>query len=156
GYVRATMAHSERLQRESNQEAENQRNGDFAPVFLKPFLKPDQIDIGFYQGRQPPKFEPDYQPVASLDETTYADDERATLADIVADTAPAENAEAREEERRIEADHLRFLAIVEAMRPSLSQKETAVLDNWLLGPMTIAEVAGAVEMTKSGVSKMAA
>src|SRR5262249_52489746 len=64
GYVRATMAHSERLQRESNQEAENQRNGDFAPVFLKPFLKPDQIDIGFYQGRQPPKFEPDYQPVA--------------------------------------------------------------------------------------------
>src|SRR5262249_35259829 len=123
---------------------------------FKPFLKPDQIDIGFYEGRKPPKFEPDYQPVASLDQTTYADDERGTLGDIVADTAPAENAEAREEERRIEADHLRFLAIVDAERPLLTPKEAFVLDHWLLGNLTIAEVAAKIGMTKGGVSKMAA
>jgi hypothetical protein len=53
GYIRAVMVHSERLQREADQEAENQRYGDYAPVFLKPGQQ--QIDIGFYEGRQPPE-----------------------------------------------------------------------------------------------------
>src|SRR5262249_38211225 len=116
GYVRAVTTFNELRQREADQEAENQRNGDYSPVFLKPDLQ--QIDIGFYEGRKPPKLEPDYIPVASLDETHTDDDgAKSTLADIVADESPAISAEAREDEARIEADNVRFLAIVEAERP---------------------------------------
>jgi RNA polymerase sigma factor (sigma-70 family) len=155
GYVRGVMHHNERRQRESDQEAENRLNGDYAPVFLKPDRQ--QIDIGFYEGRKPPKLEADYVPVASLDEA-HTDDEgsKSTLADIVADESPVINAEAREDEARIEADNIRFLAIVDAERPLLSPNETVVLDNSLLGPLTIAEVADKVGMTPGGVSKMAA
>lgn len=49
GYIRAVMAHSEQLQREADQEAENQRNGDYAPVFLKP--NHQSIDVAFYEGK---------------------------------------------------------------------------------------------------------
>ena len=56
GYIRATLAHAERQQREADQEAENQRNGDYAPVFLKP--NHQSIDGAFYEGRKPPKLEP--------------------------------------------------------------------------------------------------
>jgi hypothetical protein len=155
GYVRGVVALSELRQRESDQEAENQLSGDFSPVVLRPSQM--KIDIGFYEGRKPPKLEPDHSPVASLDESrTDDDDGRGTLADIVADEAPAINAEAREDKARLEADHVRFLAIVEAERPSLGPKETFVLDNWLLGDLTIAEAAARLSMTPGGVSKMAA
>jgi DNA-directed RNA polymerase specialized sigma subunit len=155
GYIRAVITHSERQQREANQEAENQRNGNYAPVFSQ--ADEQKIDIGFYEGRKPPRLEPDYAPVASLDEA-HTDDEgsKTTLHDTTADTAPAESAEAREDELRIEVDHVRFLAAIEAMRPSLNQKETTVLDDWLLGSLTIAEVADKVGMTRGGVSKLAA
>src|SRR5262245_33298368 len=155
GYVRAVVTFSELRQREADHEAENRRDGDYASVFLKPDEIP--IDLGFYEGRKPPKLESDYTFVASLDETkTITDDEKSTLHDIVVDESSAINAEAREDEARIEADHARFLAIVDAERPLLSPNETVVLDNWLLGPLTIAEVAAEVGMTKGGVCKMAA
>jgi RNA polymerase sigma factor (sigma-70 family) len=155
GYVRGVMHHNERRQRESDQEAENQLSGDFSPAVLRPSQM--KIDIGFYEGRKPPKLEPDHAPVAGLDESRTDDDGgKATLHEIVADEAPAINAEAREDEARLEADHVRFLAIVEAERPSLSPKEAFVLDNWLLGDLTIAEVAARLSMTPGGVSKMAA
>src|SRR5262245_47799946 len=43
GLARAIVAHNERRQREADQEAENQRSGDYAPVFLeaRDTLKPD-------------------------------------------------------------------------------------------------------------------
>jgi hypothetical protein len=43
GYLRAALDYSVRQQREADQEAENQRNGDYAPVFLKPDQQ--QIDM---------------------------------------------------------------------------------------------------------------
>jgi hypothetical protein len=88
GYIKAAITHAERQQREADQEAENQRNGDYAPVFLKP--NHQSIDVAFYEGRKPPKLEPDYEPVASLDET-HTDDEasKSTLADTIADGSPA-------------------------------------------------------------------
>src|SRR5262245_51295556 len=52
GYIAGIVTNSELRQRETNQEAENQRSGDYAPVFLKPDRQ--QVDIGFYKGRQPP------------------------------------------------------------------------------------------------------
>jgi hypothetical protein len=155
GYIRGVMALSELRQRESDQEAENQRNGDYAPVFLKPSQM--KIDLGFYEGRRPPKLESDHTHVAGLDQSRTDDDGgKTTLHDIVADEAPAINAEARDDEARIEADHVRFLAVVEAERPLLSPNETFVLDNWLLGDLTIAEAAAQLSMTPGGVSKMAA
>jgi hypothetical protein len=155
GYLRAVLSHDIRRQCEADREAENQRNGDYAPVFLKPDYQ--SIDVRFYKGRQPPKLSPDHTPVASLDETRTDDEgSKTTLADAVADTAPAENAEAREDEARIEADNIRYLTAIETMRPSLSDKEATVLDSWLLGNLTIAQVADKVSMTKGGVSKMAA
>jgi DNA-directed RNA polymerase specialized sigma subunit len=167
GFIRAVMTHAERQQREADREAENQRSGDYAPVFLKPDQQ--RIDIQFCEGRQPPKLEADYEPIASLDET-HTDDEgsKTTLADSIADGSPASGqeiagwvtkdsaAEDRKDELRDEAETARFLAIIEAMRPSLSQKETTVLNDWLLGDLSIAEVAHKVDMTKGGVSKMAA
>ena len=73
-YIAALLAHSEQRQRETDQEAENQRNGDWAPVFLTPNQL--RLDIGFYNGRQPPKLEPDYLPIASLSESITNDDGR--------------------------------------------------------------------------------
>jgi hypothetical protein len=52
GYIRAVITHSERQQREANQEAENQRNGNYAPVFSQ--ADEQKIDIGFYEARKPP------------------------------------------------------------------------------------------------------
>ena len=71
-YIAAILANSEQRQRETDQEAENQRNGDWAPVFLTPHQM--KIDVGFYVGRQPPKLDPDYLPISSLSETVTNDD----------------------------------------------------------------------------------
>ena len=154
-YIAAILANSEQRQRETDQEAENQRNGDWAPVFLTPNQL--RLDIGFYVGRQPPKLEPDYLPIASLNETITNDDgHQTTLGDTIADGSPAEAAEDRAEELRDSRNGAAPGAIVDAERPSLSQKEAIVLDEWMLGHLTIAEVATKAGMTKGGASKMAA
>ena len=155
-YIAAILANSEQRQRETDQEAENQRNGDWAPVFLTPNQL--RLDIGFYNGRQPPKLEPDYLPIASLSESVTNDDGHSVgnLGDTIADTAPAEAAEDRAEELRDAAETERLLTIVDAERPCLSPKETIVLNEWMLGSLTIAEVADKVGMTPGGASKMAA
>jgi hypothetical protein len=168
-YIRAVMAHGEHLQREADREAENRRHGDYDPVFLEADAQFGQFDIAFYEGRRPPKLEPDYEPVASLDET-HTDDEgtKSTLADSIADGSPASGqeftgwvtkdsaAEDHEDELRDAVELGRLRAIVEAERPLLSPKETIVVDDWLLGNLSIADVAAKVGMTKGGVSKMAA
>ena len=46
GQLRAVIDHNEQRQREAEQEAENQRIGDYSSVFLKPDRQ--QVDIGFY------------------------------------------------------------------------------------------------------------
>lgn len=155
-YIAALLAHSEQRQRETDQEAENQRNGDWAPVFLTPNQL--RLDVGFYVGRQPPKLDPDYQPIASLNETVTNDDGDlvGNLGDTIADTAPAEAADDRAEELRDAAETERLQAIVDAERPHLSPKETIVLNEWMLGSLTIGEVADKVGMTPGGASKMAA
>jgi hypothetical protein len=167
GYIRAVIAHSERNQREADQEAENQRYGDYASVFLRP--NHQSIDVAFYAGRQPPKLNSDYVQNVSLSETVADDeDHKTTLAETIPDGSPSSGqefggwvtkdiaAKDHEDELRNEAETARFLAIVEAERPHLKPKDTVVLNDWLLGSLTIAEVADKVGMTKGGVSKMAA
>jgi hypothetical protein len=155
-YIAAVLAYSEQRQRETDQEAENQRNGDWAPVFLTPNQL--RLDIGFYNGRQPPKLDPDYLPIASLSETVTNDDGDSVgnLGDTIADTAPAEAAEDRADELRDAAETERLQAIFDGERTLLGPKETVVVNDWLLGNLTIAEVADNVGMSRGGVSKMAA
>jgi DNA-directed RNA polymerase specialized sigma subunit len=154
GYARAIMAWSECRQREADQEAENQRHGDYAPVFLKPDRM--QADIEFYKGREPPKLNPDYIAVCSLsDAYTHDDDWVGNLADTIADGAPANAAADYADQLRNAAETDRLRGVVEAERPFLSPKQATVLNDWLLGNRSIAEVADKVGMTKGGVSKMA-
>src|SRR5262249_28022655 len=136
GYVMGVMAHNECRQREADQEAENQRTGDYAPVFLKPNLQP--VDIGFYEGRKPPKLERDYMPIASLSESCAVDDDsKATLVDIIADGSAARS----EERAAVEVQLCGLEAAIDALKPDLSQKELVVLDDWLLGSKSITEIA---------------
>jgi DNA-directed RNA polymerase specialized sigma subunit len=153
GYIRAVIDHNERRQRETDQEAENQRHGDYDPVFFE--VVPAKFDLAFYHGRNPPNFNPDYiQNVSLSDAYTHDDDWVGNLADTIADGASINAAADHADQHRIAAETERLRGIVDAERPFLSPKEATVLFQRTLGNRPIAEVAAKVGMTKGGVSKM--
>jgi hypothetical protein len=89
------------------------------------------------------------------DAYTHDDDWVGNLADTIADGAPANAAADYADQLRNAAETDRLRGVVEAERPFLSPKQATVLNDWLLGNRSIAEVADKVGMTKGGVSKMA-
>src|SRR5262249_24394572 len=131
GLARAVVAHNERCQREPDQEAENQRSGDYTPVFLegRDTLKPD---IQFRPPKKavtPPRHKPSEKPdLERLDPILreHHEDREALLA-----------------------------GAAEALRPSLDNRERAILD-WLLNPedRTLTALANEIDITKGYASKL--
>jgi len=131
GLARAIVAHNERRQREADQEAENQRNGDYAPVFLeaRDTLKPD---IQF----RPPK--------KTATPRRHKPSEKPDLERL--DPILREHHEDRE---------ALLAGAAEALRPSLDDRERAILD-WLLNPQdrTLTALASEIDITKGYASKL--
>jgi hypothetical protein len=121
GWLRAVLDHHERRQDEIEQEAENQRGGDYNPVFLGARPKTGGIDIRQCKGREPPRLLPDHLPVVSLGDAYSHDDEWVgSLAHTIAAGGMPDSPE---------------LAVIEAInaeRPFLTPIQTAIAD-WMLG-----------------------
>jgi hypothetical protein len=120
----------------AEQEAENQRNGDYDPVFLQPreTLRPD---IQFRSPRT-----------------------RSTKPNVPKPIRISEKPDLRRLDPVLcevtEEDRLALLlGAVEALRPSLDDKARAVLD-WLLRPQerTLTALAGEIGITKGHASKL--
>ena len=135
GRIRAVVAHNERVQRELDQEAENQRNGDYNSVFLEPrdALQPDiRIPMPRHRTTNP-----------NVPKTRVSEKPDLQRLDPILQ----------------EFDHAERLALLtgaaEALRPSLDDKEGAVLD-WLLNPQasTLTDLAREMDITKGWASKL--
>ena len=127
----ANVAHNERRQREADQEAENQRRGDYSPVFLeaRDTLKPD---IQF----RPPK--------KAATPRRHKPSEKPDLERL--DPILREHHEDRE---------ALMAGAVEALRPSLDDRDRAIL-NWMLKPQdrTLTALASGIDITKGYASKL--
>ena len=164
GFLRAIVDLRKRNQREADQEAENQKNGDWRAVFLE--VRPSHIDIAFYKGKKPPKFKPTsalrfvslsehYEHedgwVGSLYDTvadgSHADDLRDTLADIAA--LPPEQKD------KMAPFVAARLAIIEAERQFMNPNESKMLD-WMLdhGGRSQGQAAAEIGITKGYASKI--
>ena len=134
--MRAVIAHGERIEREAEQEAENQRNGDYEPVFLEAHdtLRPD---IQFRRPKPQPKSPAKpRRPIIS---------ERPDLTRL-----------SRVLSEYTDEDRLGLLfGAAELLRPALDVRERAILD-WLLNPgdRTLTAVAKEIGITKSYASKL--
>jgi len=147
--MRAVLDHQERRQREADQEAENQRAGSHAPVFLEP--KDMGADVKAYKARKPPRHHPEHMPMARLDDAyTHSDEWKGTLHDAIVAGQPVSDAEQQD---RLVRD------AVAAERPFLSKNELPVLD-WieaqLLGTdkRLLVQVARDCGITKGAASKI--
>ena len=149
GRMRAVIDHQERRQREAAQEAENQRAGSHAPVFLA--TKDLGADVRTYKGRKPPNHYPDHIPMMRLDDAySHSDQWKGTLHDTIAAGRPVSDAE---KQHRLVRD-----AVV-AERPFVSKNELPVLD-WIEGQLLgidrrlLIQVARAHRVTKGAASKI--
>ena len=66
GWLMAVVDHLIRRQREADDEAQKRQAGDHSPTFLEAIR--NAIDVKFYKGRKPPRFLPQYMPMARLDD----------------------------------------------------------------------------------------
>jgi hypothetical protein len=120
-YIRAAFDHQERRQAEINQEAENQKCGDYNPVFLEARSITGGVDIKERKGREPPRLLPDHLPVVSLGDAYSHDDEWVgSLADTIAAGATPDSPE------------LAVIEAIKAERPFLTPTQEAIAD-WMLG-----------------------
>jgi DNA-directed RNA polymerase specialized sigma subunit len=149
GRMRAVIDHQVRRQREADQEAENQRAGSHAPVFLA--TKDMGADVRTYRGRKPPKHHPEYMPMMRLDDAyTHSDEWKGTLHDTIAAGRPVSDAEKQ---------HRLIRDAVASERPFLSKNELTVLD-WIEGRLLrtdrrlLIQVARALGITKGAASKI--
>jgi hypothetical protein len=151
GFWRAMVDMAECRQRETDQEAENQKGGDFSPVFLE--TRRLHLDIGLYKGRKPPNLrERTGRGIiyVSLDEVIGEDEDGnpLRLKDVIADGSGAHDPNAGE-------DVARLLEAIQTERPFLSDKEAKVLA-WKLNPqgLTLSQFAAKEGLSKGYASKM--
>ena len=143
---RAIADHLARRQREADDEAEKRVMGDHSPTFLEADPVTDVQTVG---AKKPPKFAPEYIPVASLDAPVGFDEDgnRLTLHDIVA--APAEQQRVPESEA---------IKTINEERQFLSRPEAIAADvaiETIRGKsFSLPDLAARLKMTKSGASKV--
>jgi hypothetical protein len=137
GRMRAVIAHNDRRQREAEQEAENQRNGDYGPVFLEPrdTLRPD---VQF----RPPKTRATPKPNVPKPPRISEKPDLGRLDQVLCDLP---------QEDRLAL----LLGAGEDLRPSLDTRDCVILD-WLFRPRgrTLTALAGEIDITKGYASKL--
>jgi hypothetical protein len=97
GQMRAVFEHGERLQREADQEAENQRSGDYKTVIFEPL--PTKPDVVAYKGGKRSSLRGKTARFASLQERIDGkedDDTPRTIEDTIADGSHTEQIEAED------------------------------------------------------------
>lgn len=164
GFLRAIVDLRKRNQREADQEAENQKAGDWKPVFLE--VRPSHIDIAFYKGKKPPKFKPTsalrfvslsehYEHedgwVGSLYDTVVDGSHAGDLKDDLADIAGL----SPEQKAKMAPFVTERLAIIEAERQFMSPNKSKMLD-WMLdhGGRSQGQAAAEIGITKGYASKI--
>ena len=160
GWIRATIDHLIRRQREAEAEAEKRLAGDYSPTFLE--AARNAIDLKFYKGRRPPRFLPKWMPMAPLDDAYGHRD---------ADNQDADNGRLLQETITDGRDHMsheqqvqKAIADAEAIRPKLTNTtDIAMLDSVIARVKnpgdtkgTLSEIAKEIGITKGAASKVAA
>jgi hypothetical protein len=152
GWLMAVVDHLVRRQREADSESEKRRAGDHSPTFLEALR--NAIDVKFYKGRKPPRYLPQYRPMARLDDA-YSHQDEAWKTNLH-DTIEGEKAAKSFEEEMREA-----LAQAAIIRPKLTNKsDIAMLDSLvarLRGDATggLTAIAKDIGITKGAASKVA-
>ncbi len=92
--------------------------GDYSPTFFEAIR--NAIDVKFYKGRKPPRFLPQYMPMARLDDAySHSEDGKRSLHDLIAQ--PDVSGAKKELQAGLEAAKI--------VRPSLTNKnDIAMLD----------------------------
>ena len=80
GWVSAIVVNAIWRQREADDEARKRLVGDYSPTFFERVRV--GIDAKFYKGRKPPRFLPQYMPMARLDDAySHSEDGKRSLHD---------------------------------------------------------------------------
>jgi hypothetical protein len=120
GWIKAAIDHLVRRQREADDEAQKRLVGDHSPTFFE--AARNWIDVKFYKGRKPPRFLPQYMPMARLDDAYSNDDGEGKRS--YHDTIAAERAA-----KGLDEEMKEVLGMAAAIRPRLTNKnDIAMLD----------------------------
>jgi hypothetical protein len=155
GWIMAVIDHQIRRQREADDEAQKRLRGDHSPTLLEAVR--NAIDLKFYKGRKPPRFLPQYMPMARLDDAySHQDgsngesDWKRTMHDTIA---------AGREGMALEQEMQEALAKAAAIRPTLTNKtDIEMLDSLvarLRGDVRggLSAIAEEIGITKGAASK---
>ena len=144
-HFRAIADHLARRQREADGEVEKRAIGDHSPTFLEAEPLTDVHPVG---AKKPPKFAPEYIPVASLDAHAGIDEDgnSLTLHDIVAAS----------EQQWVSGNEA--VEAINQGRQSMSRAEDIAADvaiETLRGKsFSLSDLAAKLKTTKSGASKV--